>query len=163
MGLPDTSWYGTPLTDSVQPLTWGLVEVLQFAEVLLNKDDVDAKADALIDFIRERVVGRDFDEPGFSRVHRVASFADLDAWFRDVLRKLEESNGDTWRTHHAATVRKVRNRLSNLSTRCAGLVTDDGRVATHWRGLTAEGGQDRWARDREQQAHQAGGEDRGRS
>lgn len=114
------------LADSVQPLTWGIDEVLQFAEVLLNKDDVDAKADALIDFIRERVVGRDFAEPGFSRAHRVQSFADLDAWFREVLRKVEDSNGDTWRTHHAATIRKVRNRLSNLSTRCAGLVTDDG-------------------------------------
>ncbi len=117
------------LADSVTPLTWGLGEVLQFAEVLLNKDDLDAKADALIDFIRERVVGKDFEEPGFSRVHRVQSFADLDAWFREVLRKLEDSNGDTWRTHHAATVRKVRNRLSNLSTRCAGLVTDDGAVS----------------------------------
>lgn len=117
------------LADSVSPLTWGLGEVLQFAEVLLNKDDIDAKADALIDFIRERVVGKDFEEAGFSRVHRVQSFADLDAWFREVLRKLEDSNGDTWRTHHAATVRKVRNRLSNLSTRCAGLVTDDGAVS----------------------------------
>ncbi len=117
------------LADSVTPLTWGLGEVLQFAEVLLNKDDVDAKADALIDFIRERVVGKDFEEPGFKTVHRVQSFADLDAWFREVLRKLEDSNGDTWRTHHAATIRKVRNRLSNLSTRCAGLVTDDGAVS----------------------------------
>jgi uncharacterized protein len=114
------------LAGSVTPLTWGLPEVLQFAEVLLNKDDVDAKADALIDFIRERVVGRDFEDPRFTRTHRVHSFADLDAWFREVLRALEDSNGDTWRTHHAATIRKVRNRLSNLSTRCAGLVTDDG-------------------------------------
>jgi hypothetical protein len=117
------------LADSVQPLTWGITEVLQYADVLLNKDDVDAKADALIDFIRERVVGKDFEEPGFSRKHRVASFADLDAWFRDVLRKLEDSNGDNWRTHHAATIRKIRNRLSNLSTRCAGLVTDDGAAS----------------------------------
>lgn len=114
------------LAQGVTPLTWGLSEVLQYAEVLLNKDDIDAKADALIDFIRERVVGRDFEEQGFSRKHRVQSFADLDAWFRDVLRKLEDGDGDTWRTHHAATIRKVRNRLSNLSTRCAGLVTDDG-------------------------------------
>jgi hypothetical protein len=117
------------LADSVQPLTWGITEVLQYADVLLNKDDVDAKADALIDFIRERVVGKDFEEPGFTRKHRVSSFADLDAWFREVLRKLEDSNGDTWRTHHAATIRKIRNRLSNLSTRCAGLVTDDGAAS----------------------------------
>jgi hypothetical protein len=31
-----------------------------------------------------------------------------------------------WRTHHIATIRKVRNRLANISTRCKGLVTDDG-------------------------------------
>lgn len=117
------------LAGSVTPLTWGLNEVLQFADVLLNKDDIDAKADALIDFVRERVVGKDFEDSGFTRVHRVQSFADLDAWFREVLRKLEDSNGDTWRTHHAATIRKVRNRLSNLSTRCAGLVTDDGMAS----------------------------------
>ena len=39
----------------------------------------------------------------------------------------EERGG--WRTHHVATIRKVRNRLSNISTRCAGLVTDDGAVS----------------------------------
>jgi DNA helicase HerA-like ATPase len=31
-----------------------------------------------------------------------------------------------WRTHHLATIRKVRNRLGNISTRSKGLVTDDG-------------------------------------
>jgi hypothetical protein len=56
----------------------------------------------------------------------VRSFADLDAWFRDVIRFMEDGNKEHWRTHHVATIRKVRNRLSNISTRCRGLVTDDG-------------------------------------
>ena len=51
------------LLDNVTPLTWGLREVLQFAEVLLNKDDVDAKADALIDFITMNVVDKEFSDP----------------------------------------------------------------------------------------------------
>ena len=34
--------------------------------------------------------------------------------------------GEVWRTHHIATIRKVRNRLGNISTRAKGLVTDDG-------------------------------------
>src|SRR5436190_5382663 len=51
------------LLHNVSSLTWGLREVLQYAEVLLNKDDVAAKADALIDFIRERVVDHDFTDP----------------------------------------------------------------------------------------------------
>ncbi|HEX2717897.1 MAG TPA: hypothetical protein VHM67_09480 [Gemmatimonadaceae bacterium] len=117
------------LAHNVHPLTWGLREVLQYAEVLLNKDDVDAKADALIDFIRERVVDQDFTDPLLSRPHRVQSFADLEQWFRDVLRGVEAKNQESWRTHHVATIRKVRNRLSNISTRCAGLVTDDGAVS----------------------------------
>ena len=117
------------LSGNVHPLTWGLREVLQYAEVLLNKDDVDAKADALIDFIKERVLDQDFSDPKLSRAHRVQSFADLEGWFIDVLRSLEKADDQTWRTHHVATIRKVRNRLSNISTRCAGLVTDAGTVS----------------------------------
>jgi uncharacterized protein len=118
------------LLHNVSSLTWGLREVLQYAEVLLNKDDVDAKADALIDFIRERVVDRDFSDPLLGNKHyTVRSFADLETWFKDVLSAMEGKNSDGWRTHHVATIRKVRNRLSNISTRCAGLVTDDGAVS----------------------------------
>ena len=117
------------LMHNVSALTWGLREVLQYAEVLLNRDDVDAKADALIDFIRENVLDQDFDDPLLARTHTVQSFADLDAWFREILRGLEQKDDQTWRTHHVATIRKVRNRLSNISTRCAGLVTDFGEVS----------------------------------
>ena len=118
------------LLDNVTPLTWGLREVLQYAEVLLNKDDIDAKADALIDFITENVVDKEFPPDGIlTKNHQVQSFAELDAWFRDILQGLEKKNGESWRTHHVATIRKVRNRLSNISTRCAGLVTDTGAVS----------------------------------
>ena len=118
------------LSHNLRPLTWGLREVLQYAEVLLNKDDVDAKADALIDFIRERVVDQDFHDGALGAApHRVQSFTDLERWFRDLLRAMEEKNQESWRTHHVATIRKVRNRLTNISTRCRGLVTDDGTVS----------------------------------
>ncbi|MDO8502831.1 MAG: hypothetical protein Q7S20_13420 [Gemmatimonadaceae bacterium] len=118
------------LLHNVKPLTWGLREVLQYAEVLLNKDDIDAKADALIDFITERVVDRKMEKEGpLSRDHTVQSFADLEAWFRDLLQGMERANAESWRTHHVATIRKVRNRLTNISTRCAGLVTDTGDVS----------------------------------
>ncbi|MGH7673667.1 MAG: ATP-binding protein [Gemmatimonadales bacterium] len=118
------------LAGAVEPLVWGLPEVLDFAEVLLNRDDIDAKADAFIDFLADRVLGRAFDD-GFGREHRVQSFADLDQLFRSIFDGLEQTAGgrggsDMWRTHHVATIRKVRNRLSNISTRCKGLVADDG-------------------------------------
>src|SRR4030081_524311 len=78
------------LLDNVTSLTWGLREVLQYAEVLLNKDDIDAKADALIDFIKENVLDKRFVDPILERPHTVTSFADLDGWFKDVLRALEK-------------------------------------------------------------------------
>lgn len=118
------------LSHNLRPLTWGLREVLQYAEVLLNKDDVDAKADALIDFIRERVVDQDFQDAALGTTpHRVQSFTELERFFRELLRAMEEKNQEQWRTHHVATIRKVRNRLTNISTRCRGLVTDDGTVS----------------------------------
>ncbi|MFN0097469.1 MAG: ATP-binding protein [Gemmatimonadaceae bacterium] len=117
------------LQHNVTPLTWGLRETLQYAEVLLNKDDVDAKADALIDFIKERVLDQVFSDAALERAHEVRSFTELEQWFRELLRGLEGRNSDVWRTHHIATIRKVRNRLTNISTRCKGLVTDDGMVS----------------------------------
>jgi len=115
------------LQHNVHPLTWGLNEVLQYAEVLLNKDDVDAKADALIDFISTRVVGSKFQDDALgTQVYAVQSFSELDRWFRDVIAAMESRNHESWRTHHIATMRKVRNRLTNIATRCQGLVTNDG-------------------------------------
>jgi uncharacterized protein len=117
------------LAGNTEPLVWGLREVLDYAEVVLNRDDIDAKADAFIDFLAERVVGREYpDESLRTRPFHVQSFADLEEFFRHIFAYLEGLNkgGEVWRTHHVATIRKVRNRLSNISTRSQGLVTDDG-------------------------------------
>ncbi len=118
------------LAGSVTPLVWGLPEVLEYAEVLLNREDIDAKADAFIDFLADRVVGKEFADD-WGGVHRVATFADLERLFRAIFDGLERKGGrgDMWRTHHIATIRKVRNRLLNISTRCKGLVTDDGAAS----------------------------------
>ena len=116
------------LAANTEPLTWGLREVLEYAEVVLNRDDLDAKADAFIDFLADRVVGKEFHAPELQpQQWRVLTFADLEAFFRAVFDALEHGNrGDVWRTHHIATIRKVRNRLGNITTRAKGLVTDDG-------------------------------------
>jgi DNA helicase HerA-like ATPase len=117
------------LSANTEPLVWGLREVLDFAEVLLNRDDVDAKADAFIDFLAERVVGREYqDDLLRGRPFQVQSFADLEEFFRSIFEFMEVlgKGGEVWKTHHLATIRKVRNRLSNISTRSKGLVTDDG-------------------------------------
>ncbi|MBA3659141.1 MAG: ATP-binding protein [Gemmatimonadales bacterium] len=120
------------LAANTRPLVWGLREVLDYAEVLLNRDDVDAKADAFIDFLGERVVGRDYrDDTLRTKPFNVQTFADLEEFFRAIFDFVEAmgKGGEVWRTHHVATIRKVRNRLSNISTRSKGLVTDDGTAS----------------------------------
>jgi len=117
------------LAANTHPLVWGLREVLDYAEVVLNRDDVDAKADAFIDFLADRVVGREYqDDMLRGRPFQVQSFADLDEFFRAIFDFMEVlgKGGEVLKTHHVATIRKVRNRLSNISTRSKGLVTDDG-------------------------------------
>jgi hypothetical protein len=117
------------LAHNTEPLVWGLREVLDYAEVVLNRDDIDAKADAFIDFLAERVVGREYqDEMLRGKPFCVQSFADLEEFFRCIFDFMEllGKGGEVWKTHHLATIRKVRNRLSNISTRSKGLVTDDG-------------------------------------
>ncbi len=118
------------LSGNTEPLVWGLREVLDFAEVLLNRDDIDAKADAFIDFLADRVVGKEYvDTTLRQEPFRVRTFADLNDFFRAIFDYAEAlGRGEVWRTHHLATIRKVRNRLSNISTRSKGLVTDDGVV-----------------------------------
>jgi hypothetical protein len=120
------------LASNTVPLVWGLREVLDYAEVLLNRDDVDARAGAFIEFLAERVVGRDFKDLTLSdRPLQVRSFADLEDFFRRVFEFMEaRANGsEVWRNHHVATIRKVRNRLGNISVRAKGLVTDDGQAS----------------------------------
>jgi hypothetical protein len=39
------------------------------------------------------------------------------------------SGSEIWKNHHLATIRKVRNRLGNISVRAKGLVTDDGHAS----------------------------------
>jgi uncharacterized protein len=121
------------LRHNVRPLLWGMKEVMRYVEVLLNKDDVDAKADAFLQFLRQRVI-----EPGvFEFVGEeveilqarslptqleVRSFTDLVQWFEVVLKYLEAKNQKQWRSFAVETIRKIQNRLVNLTTRFAGLV-----------------------------------------
>jgi hypothetical protein len=117
------------LSANTVPLVWGLREVLDYAEVLLNKDDVDAKADAFISFLAERVVGKRYEDPTLEYPIEVRSFADLEAFFKQIFNFMEAraSSSEIWKNHHLATIRKVRNRLGNISVRAKGLVTDDGQ------------------------------------
>lgn len=111
------------LKGEVTPLSWGLTDILEFTEVVLNRDDVDAKADALISYIKDRVVNQK-SNVGEQEIE-VRNFQDMNRWFDLVLKEMEATNRSEWKTHHYATIRKVYNRLSNLSTRYQGLISPD--------------------------------------
>ncbi len=112
------------LIGSVQPLSWGMQDILEYTEVVLNRDDVDAKADALIQYIRQRVI--DQISEANKKEFKVTNFQELNDWFDAVLMEMENVSGKSeWKTHHYATIRKVYNRLTNLSTRYQGLISPD--------------------------------------
>jgi len=123
------------LTANVKPLLWGLREVMRFTEVLVNKDDIDVKADAFLQFLRQRAI-----EPGRFQFNEeetqydlpsevsVTNFAELAAWFDYVLQFAEGKNKQSWRGHAIATIRKIHNRLANLTTRFAGLVAESAEI-----------------------------------
>lgn len=124
------------LRHNVVPLHWGLKEVLDYTEVMLNRDDIDVKADAFLQFIKQRAVDPtkfEFDEAeqqaGAPASMPVTNFAELTAWL-DVVLKVAESRGrEAWRSHAYPTIRKVYNRLSNLTTRYRGLIGESGYIS----------------------------------
>jgi len=130
----------TDLSYNVKPLRWGLKEIFDHVEVLLNKDDIDAKADAFLSFIKENIIEVDKIDPQYGgkfRVTQVLNFNDLKSWFNSVFKECEDyqteddnfsSNGSgksQWRSHAIPTMRKVYNRLMNLTARCEGLLSND--------------------------------------
>lgn len=127
-----------PSLTPANPMLWGLREVMRYVEVLLNKDDVDAKADAFLQFLRQRVIEPgvfEFNEAEASSLPEgqqqrleVNNFSDLVRWFETVLRIMEYQNKKQWRSFAVETVRKIQNRLVNLTTRFAGLVSEGTEV-----------------------------------
>jgi hypothetical protein len=107
---------------------FGLKEVLQHAEVLLNRDDLDAKADSFLQFLVNDVAGKsDFRVTQDAAPMAVGNLRELVDVIREMLAVAER--GDTnagYRTHHAATIRKMMNRINGFATRLPGLVSDSG-------------------------------------
>lgn len=124
------------LRHNVNPLHWGLKEVLDYTEVMLNRDDIDVKADAFLQFIKQRAVdpGKfEFDEEdqraGAPPYMPVTNFAELKSWLDTVLKVAEKRGREVWRSHAYPTIRKVYNRLTNLTTRYPGLIGESNYVS----------------------------------
>jgi DNA helicase HerA-like ATPase len=115
------------LMHNVSVLQWGLREIFEYAEVLLNRDDVDAKADAVLALIEEKVI-RTADAK-YTLGIKVTNFQRLEEWFKQVIEEMEADNKKEWHSHHIATIYKVRNRLMNITNRCKGLVGNGDSVS----------------------------------
>lgn len=115
------------LTHNVFPLQWGLREIFEYNEVLLNKDDVDAKADAFLSMIEEKVIRKDVYD--YTLGVKVTNFQRLEEWFNRIIEEMEADNKKEWHSHHIATIYKVKNRLLNITNRCRGLVGNSDTVS----------------------------------
>lgn len=118
------------LIHNVNALSWGLNEILDHVEVLLNKDDLDAKADAFLSFMKEKIVNVDKIDSHYCMHKKIENFSDMEEWFARIFAEAGGEDGGSsegksqWRGHALATIRKVYNRLINITTRCKGLVTN---------------------------------------
>ncbi|MFH0703008.1 MAG: ATP-binding protein [bacterium] len=122
------------LKHNVNALSWGLKEIIDNVQVVLNKDDVDAKADAFLQLINERIINTDKPDKTYKVDKKIENFIQLEEWFKDIFDELEGegSNGEgksQWRGHAHATIRKIYNRLKNITLRCKGLVRNDSYVS----------------------------------
>jgi uncharacterized protein len=115
------------LMHNVSVLQWGLREIFEYAEVLLNRDDVDAKADAVLALIEEKVIR--LKDQNYTFNIKVTNFQRLEEWFRQVIDDMEDRGQKEWHSHHIATIYKVRNRLMNITNRCKGLVGNGDSVS----------------------------------
>jgi hypothetical protein len=119
------------LMHNVNALSWGLNEIFDHVQVVLNKDDIDAKADAFLSFMKEKIINVDNVDSYYCMHKKITNFKDLEEWFQNVFSESEgnEERGNSegksqWRGHAIPTIRKVYNRLINITTRCKGLVTN---------------------------------------
>jgi hypothetical protein len=123
------------LTDGkpTQGFCYGLEEVLKHAEILMNKDDIEAKADALLQFLARDVAGNPAyvvssgkGEDGTSMP--ATNLRELTEVLKEMLAQAERDGQSNYRSHHAQTIRKILNRLSNFSVRFPGLITSTGKT-----------------------------------
>lgn len=105
---------------------YGLKDVLKHAEVILNREDLDAKADSFLQFLSQEVAGKtDFRLDGNAEPMPATNLRELIAAVQAMLNMAEGSNSG-FRTHHAATIRKMLNRLNGFAVRFPGLISDSG-------------------------------------
>ncbi len=114
--------------NATRPFSFGLKDVIKHAEVLLNRDDLDAKADAYLQYLNDRFVEGDGHQiGGEGPVRKAASLRELISIVHDQIRFAESRNQTIIDSHNFLTARKMYNRINNLGARFQGLIAENGR------------------------------------
>lgn len=109
------------------PFTFGLTDVLKHAEVLLDKDDLDVKADAYLQYLNDRFVEGDGHQIGKAGEKvKARTLSELVKIIQAHREYAESKNETTYETHNVATITKMLNRIRNFSTRYGGLIAENG-------------------------------------
>lgn len=105
------------------PFSYGPEQVLEHIEVLLNQDDVDAKADSLLGFLRHGLRDGLRRLDGTSGSIKITTLAQLVEYVEQMMILAQ---GNQFEGHHARTIQKIYNRLSGLANRFPGLIASRG-------------------------------------
>lgn len=110
------------------PFAFGLQDIIDHFEVLVGRDDLDAKASGYLGYLRDEYVlgtGRAIEQGEAPRTAK--TLGELTKIIRAELRRADESSGTgKFGVHHPLTMRKVLNRLESLEHRYSGLISRDG-------------------------------------
>ncbi|HEY0868056.1 MAG TPA: hypothetical protein VGE01_11790, partial [Fimbriimonas sp.] len=110
-----------------RPFSFGLSDVIKHADVLLSQDDLDAKADAYLQYLNDEFVQGDGRKIGEAFYSRVENLDDLCGIVKMQLDFGQTSPGSSVDGHHIHTIRKMYNRLSNFGRRYMGLIAERGK------------------------------------
>jgi uncharacterized protein len=116
--LPADAGTRSSRSDAV-PLRWDLVQVLPYLKHLFPWIGGDEKVQS---FMAEF---RDLKVHARNPAERIDTFAKLSAWFDGLFAEAEANEGLTtpWRSHHIATLRRLRRMLEGLVARGGGLIS----------------------------------------
>ncbi len=102
---------------------YGLIEALNNIEILLNREDIDVKADAFLGHLRENVVGKKYAVNSNKTELVVTSLRELREILKDMIKEAEISGNGYYKSYSVQTIKKIYNRLDNLHIRFKGLIT----------------------------------------
>jgi hypothetical protein len=109
--------------EDTMPLRWDLLTVWDQLHYFIDNMYDDEKLMSFLADFRDLMIRN--PDPN----QRIDTFAKLENWFTATINAAEAEDSDrgnwAWRTHHTATLRRVRRTLTNLPARCGGLLTKE--------------------------------------